>query len=145
VRTRLHTIDEAVADELQAMDLAQAKQAAIAACDVAWSKVQSGEPVIQQALELLRSGNRVGWEVLQRIQTIAEQLDRHYLDLRDAADRGERSEDEVLNAFAAARAVSAIACAMDGTREGYVEAIYEAHASLGDWGFLRPIVIGAPR
>jgi hypothetical protein len=68
-----------------------------------------------------------------RVQSVAEELDEYYLDLQDLFDRGKATAAQVSNAFAKARAATAVASTLgDLLSTAAAETAYEAVCGIAD-------------
>jgi hypothetical protein len=110
----------------------QARTAASVAVRAALAAHPSDAPAVREVLQALQLDD---WKkALTRrpdIEGVVERLDQEYLDLYAMA--GEENTPLVIEAFARARAVAALAMAL-GSDETMAakEAVYEAYASLGE-------------
>ncbi len=91
------------------------------------------DPLTTEALEYLsKSGDSLP-ELQERIRSLAEKLDAQYFDLQELRETGEATEAEVFDAFAKARAVTAVACALgEVTLSSAAETAYEAVCAIHD-------------
>ncbi len=140
MRTRLHSIDEGVADRLLAADVRQVRAAALASSRAAAEAVGPADRRFLDVLDQLDAGAGITAELARTIHDLAERLDAEYLDLAEASEDGGGDKRTVLHAFSLARAASSVACTLESTRDGYLEAIYEAQAATDDWRTLRRLV-----
>ena len=85
------------------------------------------DPLITEALEYLKRSVASPPELRTRVQSLAERLDSHYFDLQDLSESGKATETELQNAFARARAATAVASALgDDASTAAAETAYEA-------------------
>jgi len=98
----------------------QRRATLVLACCLAARRSALEQRVVASALESLESGRPASRTLRQRMQALAERLDRVYL---RAANRKDPDLDEVARLFRPARAAAAIRSALEEAAE---EAIYEA-------------------
>lgn len=106
--------------------------AASAAAEIVVERAAVGHDGVLRALEMLRHGS-TDVELREALQSLAQELDARYWDLHDAHEAGKGSKEEYMAAFAQARAVSAVVCALDPDFVmAALEACYEAHSAFSD-------------
>lgn len=114
---------------------ASAKQRAVSlvACQFALAKARIEAPAVTTALAELGAGRVVPPSVKAQLDSLAEQLDDQYFDLKDAAEAGSADPKQWQDMFAKARAVTALSNA--GDEDAYKaagESIYEAAFTILD-------------
>jgi hypothetical protein len=112
-----------------------AKQRAVSlvACQFAMAKAHIEAPVVATALAELRAGRVFSPSVKAQLDSLAEKLDEHYFDLKDAVEAGSADPKQWQDMFAKARAVTALSNA--GNEDAYKaagESIYEAAFTILD-------------
>jgi hypothetical protein len=109
------------------------RAASLAACQFALTNAPVKAPIVATALAELRAGGVFPLRSKIELQTLAEQLDEQYFELKDAAEAGTADPRQWQQTFAMARAVMAICNA--GDEDPYKaagESIYEAAFVTGD-------------
>lgn len=134
---RLATLDPGLVDAIEALpDDATRRQRAFAAAEaVAQRRGIRADPAVAAVLtgpDAAPDDAAVG-----RLSDLVEILDERAWDLQD------EGEDEAYKeAFAVARAANAVLEFAQGGADGNLgDVIYEAHAAVGDLGFVRPFVV----
>jgi hypothetical protein len=115
--------------------VASAKQRAVSlvACQFAMANARMEAPVVATALAELRAGKVFSPSLKAQLNSLAEQLDEQYFDLKDAAEAGSADPKQWQDMFAKARAVTALSNA--GDEDAYKaagESIYEAAFTIRD-------------
>jgi hypothetical protein len=128
MRTRLNTVAPDLEANVLAMTPDRRRATAWSAARWALGMVQLSHPAIEKALLTGQADT---------LASTVEELDERYFILQESKDSGRASEEDVLRAFAVARAVSALEFAM---RDEPLEAIYEAGMATDDWPALRSLV-----
>jgi len=108
-----------------------------------WVVVQAGleNRTVEASLGLLRDQQFGESTERDALAQLIETLDEHAWDLQDLVNNGGATQRDYLEAFARARAASAVWCAMDlDPLEAALESSYEAQAAKGDLQGLRQVV-----
>ncbi len=124
--TRLDSDAPQLSERLQAASAEQQRAAAVRAALVALSSVEVPEDEVAAARSAVESG-RTDSAQQQRLKDLAQQLDEQAFRLQ------EEQPDEYLVIFSRARAVSALAFALDpDPQRAALEGVYEASAAFDD-------------
>lgn len=116
------------------------RRIAVKVAEAALSAVPLDEPELAPALADIAAG-RWGGEGVHAATMLTDRLDDLAFDLQDEVDEGTAEHAEYLAAFCRARAVSAVAFALDADpRNAALEAAYEAEAATEDLNLIRNIV-----
>jgi hypothetical protein len=138
--TRLETRSAELSQLIEAADADPQRRIAVKVAEAALAAVPIDEPELAPALADLASGRWAG-DGVQAATTLTDRLDNLAFDLQDEVDEGTAEQAEYLEAFRRARAVSAVAFALDADpRNAALEAAYEAEAATEDLGLIRGIV-----
>ena len=119
--------------KLRGVASAKQRAASLVACQFAMAKAHVEAPVVATALAELKAGKVFSPNVKAQLNSLAEQLDEQYFDLKDAAGAGIADPKQWQDMFAKARAVTALSNA--GDEEAYKaagESIYEAAFTILD-------------
>lgn len=112
---------------------AKQRAASLVACRFALAKAGVEVPVVAAALSELRAGRVFPPSLKAQLDSLAEQLDEQYFDLKNAAEAGTADPKQWQDMFAKARAVTALSNA--GEEDAYKaagESIYEAAFTMQD-------------
>jgi predicted transcriptional regulator len=129
----LSLLSQELDTKLQRATSAKQRAASLVACQFALAKAGVEVPVVATALAELRAGRVFPPNLKAQLDSLAEQLDEQYFDLKDAAEAGTTDPKQWQDMFAKARAVTALSNA--GDEDAYKaagESIYEAAFSLQD-------------
>jgi len=142
---RLSMLAPDLARSIQGLDGTRARQIARMAAALAIEGTGVTDKRVRRALELLGS-TELDDAQRRDLSSLTAEFDKRYWTAGEKRDAGETSEEEYLEAFARARAVASVAMAADPDPvHAALEAAYEAHAALGDDGFLATLTAGLAR
>lgn len=138
--TRLETRSAELSQLIEAADPDPQRRIAVKVAEAALASVPIDEPELAPALADLAAG-RWGGDGAQAATTLADRLDNLAWDIQDEMEEGTAEQAEYLEAFRRARAVSAVAFALDtDPQTAALEAAYEAEAATENLGLIRGIV-----
>jgi hypothetical protein len=138
--TRLETRSAELSQLIEAADADPQRRIAVKVAEAALAAVPLDEPELAPALADLAAG-RWGGDGAQAATMLTDRLDDLAFDLQDEVDEGAAEQAEYLEAFRRARAVSAVAFALDtDPRNAALEAAYEAEAATENLELIRVIV-----
>lgn len=124
--TRLDSADQQLAERLQGATADQQRAAAVRAALVALSSVDVSSDEVQAARAAIERGETDA-DLQRRLKAVAQQFDEQAFPLQ------EEQPDEYLAVFSRARAVSALAFALDPDPQvAALEGVYEASAAFDD-------------
>lgn len=124
--TRLEQFFPELSRALRSASETRRTTARVTACEMALAHTGIVDEVVVRFLERLRQGERFSAAERAEIDAFVARLDEEYFQLSEAAKYDHARAKEVIQAFAKARAVAAIAVAGLGTVEADEDAIYEA-------------------
>lgn len=126
-RTRLDTISPRLAAEIFDASPDRQRRIVFVACEFAAKRARLIQPEVVSALEILREGGIAPPEMKISVEELASRADDAYLDSLERQDAPEDAQRKTLELFAQARALSAIALALDPTTAmAPHDVIYEA-------------------
>src|SRR6266436_546940 len=128
---RLEVLSADLAAQLHRATIAKRRAACLAACEVAVAEAEIEHPLVDKALQQLRTGHVFTSEEKAEIDALTEQLDEQYFESQEAAEKGKATYADYSGDFAKARAVAALSFAGSDSSED-ADAIYEAAAAVGD-------------
>jgi len=100
-------------------------------CTLALERTGVRDPIIDAAMEALKTEQYDDESLHERLGFLVERLDQQQWDMQDAVDAGHADEGAYLHAFACARVAHAVAFALHADPFiAATEALYEAHAAL---------------
>ena len=138
--TRLETRSAELSQLVEAANADQQRRIAVKTAQAALAAVPIDEPELAPALADLTAGHW-GGDGVQAAASLTDRLDDLAFDLQDEVDEGTAEQAEYLEAFRRARAVSAVAFALDGDpRNAALEAAYEAEAATENLALITGIV-----
>jgi hypothetical protein len=119
--------------KLHSAPSAKQRAASLVACEFALAKARLEADVADAALAGLRAGRAIPPSLKPQLDSLAEQLDEQYLDLKEAAEAGSTDPKQYQDMFAKARAVTALSNACDeDAYKAAGESIYEAAFTIMD-------------
>ena len=130
---RLEMVEKELVEKLKLVSQEQRRSAVKVACELAFQTCPVEVPIVVESLRQLRSGNKLTTDQVSGLDALAAQLDERYFDLQDSLDEGQNLNEEGLQLFSQARAVSALSLA--GGEDSLMtstEAIYEASSAVDD-------------
>jgi hypothetical protein len=138
--TRLETRSAELSQLIESADAEPQRRIAVRVAQVALAAVPIDEPELAPALADL-AADRWGGPGVQSATTLTDRLDNLAWDIQEEVDEGTAEQAEYLEAFRRARAVSAVAFALDADpRNAALEAAYEAEAATENLDLIRGIV-----
>jgi hypothetical protein len=138
---RLKLIAPELDTRLQQTSSTKLRAIALAVSEIAVQDISLSNPVIDAALEALRTENFGNSKLLKQLETLIEQLDDIQLDLQERVEQGEVDEAEHLAAFSRARAVNSLLFALNADPlTAATGAIYEANAAIDNLEALNKVV-----
>jgi hypothetical protein len=138
--TRLETRSADLSRLIESADAEPQRRIAVKVAEAALAAVPLDEPELAPALADLTAG-RWGGAGVQSATTLTDRLDNLAWDIQDEVDEGTAEEAEYVEAFRRARAVSAVAFALDADpQNAALEAAYEAEAATENLGLIQSIV-----
>jgi hypothetical protein len=138
--TRLTTRSAELSLLIEAAGADPQRRIAVTVAEAALAAVPIDEPELAPALADL-AADRWGEERAQATTTLTDRLDKLAWDIQDKMEEGTAEQAEYLEAFRRARAVSAVAFALDtDPQNAALEAAYEAEAATENLGLIRSIV-----
>jgi hypothetical protein len=130
---RLDSTAKVVSYRLRIANPTALRIAARIACDLAFLAAPLNNSVVMQALNDLQNNDDQPEEIQNNLRRIAAQLDEEYFDHQEKAEVGLNNEVDYMLIFSQARAVSALAFAVDADPLiAAMESIYEASATVDD-------------
>lgn len=142
---RLSSIAPDLVEQLEGEPEAQLRRTAEAVVEAALRATEVGNGTVKQALDALHAGRYGAPEERRAIKQLADRLDESAWDLQDRVEAGEADQDEYLDEFRRARAVTALWFALEpDPLVAAVEAAYEAQAATDDDVVRREIAAVAP-
>ena len=114
---------------------ASAKQraASLVACQFALAKARIESPVVAAAFAELQAGRSLSSSLKSQLDSLAEELDEQYFDLKDADEVGGVDSQQWQDIFAKARAVIALSNASnEDAYKAAGQSIYEAAFTIRD-------------
>ncbi len=137
---RLATVEASLSDDLTRRTPRQLRRIAAAAALLAIRRTGLSDPRLNDALFLLHSGNS-GEDEQWVVDRLTEELDEKACDIQEQADAGNVSQQAYLEMFSRARAAAAVGFALGGNPlESALEAVYEAHAAIGDLDAIKSVI-----
>jgi hypothetical protein len=131
--TRLDSLSADLADKLRRASSAKQRAASLAASKFAIARAEVEHPLVEKALEKVRTAGVLTPKEKAELDALAAQLDEEYFALQEAAEEGRASTDDYMRLFGQARAVAALAFAGgEDALQAATEAIYEAAATTDD-------------
>jgi hypothetical protein len=130
--TRLDSSNPGIARAMRLLSAAQRRSVAVAACEFAIKASALNEPIVEDAYCSLRADRRMSPSELERLDSLASELDDKYFILHQASSGHEEPSPDVLRAFAQARAAAALRLATQESPEAPLEAVYEASFATDD-------------
>lgn len=130
---RLETVEKGLVERLKAASPKQQRSAVRVACELAFQAVPVDMPLVVDALEQLRRGEKFTSGQISALEGLAAKLDDQYFDLQDRLDDEQGLDVDALQLFSQARAVSALSLAGgEDSLMSVAEAIYEASSAVDD-------------
>jgi hypothetical protein len=139
---RLEMVEKGLVEKLKLVSQEQRRSAVKVACELAFQACPVDVPIVVESLRQLRSGNELTTDQVSGLDALAAQLDEKYFDLQDSLDEGQNLNEEGLQLFSQARAVSALSLA--GGEDSLMtatEAIYEASSAVDDGAYIFKAVL----
>jgi hypothetical protein len=138
---RLATV---AADLVQLLERKPPQQLRTVATDVSeWivQQVELVDPRVDAGLTALRESHVGPSPERDSLKALVDELDERAWDIQDLADDGNATQEQYLEAFALARAASAVWFALDGDAlQSALECVYEAQAAKGDLAGVRQVL-----
>lgn len=139
---RLEMIEKGLVEKLKLVSQEQRRSAVKVACELAFQACPVEVPIVVESLRQLRSGNKLTTYQVSGLDALAAQLDEKYFDLQDSLDEGQNLNEEGLQLFSEARAVSALSLAGgEDSLMTVTEAIYEASSAVDDGTYIFKAVL----
>ena len=132
-KTRLQHIAPELRYRLNSASKTQLRRIAAAVSRTIVERLAISHPIITQALEQLDTFGSRADGLQAKVQAYADEVDNGYFDLAEECEAGRASQEEVSIAFSKARAISAVAFALD--RSALIaasEATYEVASAIDD-------------
>ncbi len=131
--TRLDSLSADLTDKLRRASSAKQRAASLAALEFAIARAEVEHPLVEKALEKVRTAGVLTPKEKAELDALAAQLDEEYFALQEAAEEGRASTEDYMRVFGQARAVAALSFAGgDDPFQAATEAIYEAAATTDD-------------
>ncbi|TDO67691.1 hypothetical protein EV651_103605 [Kribbella sp. VKM Ac-2571] len=136
----LTQVSPALVDKLRQSTDDQRHQLVERVCVLAVRCADVADPTLTEALNAIRSRSFGIQDLRSRLDALTGELDEIAWGIQDRVDAGDASADEYRRAFVKARAVAAIAFALDGSLAASFDSLYEAyHAIDSRDDFLRAV------
>ena len=139
---RLEMVEKGLVEKLKLVSQEQRRSAVKVACKLAFQACPVEVPIVVESLRQLRSGNKLTTDQVSGPDALAAQLDEKYFNLQDSLDEGQNLNEEGLQLFSQARAVSALSLAGgEDSLMTVTEAIYEASSAVDDGTYIFKAVL----
>lgn len=139
---RLEMVEKGLVEKLKLVSQEQRRSAVKVACELAFQACPVEVPIVVESLRQLRSGNKLTTDQVSGLVALAAQLDEKYFDLQDSLDERQNLNEEGLQLFSQARAVSALSLAgAENSLMTATEAIYEASSAVDDGAYIFKAVL----
>lgn len=130
---RLEAVEKGLVERLKAASQKRQRSAVRVACELAFQAVSVDMPLVVDALEQLRRGEKFTSGQISALEGLVAKLDDQYFDLQDRSDDEQGLDVDALQLFSQARAVSALSLAGgENSLMSAAEAIYEASSAVDD-------------
>jgi len=130
--TRLDSSAPDLADKLRRASLEKQRAACVMACEFAITQSKLEHPLVEQALDKVRSAGIFTKEEKAELDSLAAQLDEEYFALQEAAEEGRANPEDHMRPFSQSRAITALSIAGGEDISQVGEAIYEASAAVDE-------------
>jgi len=138
---RLDLIDPGLSAILQQLSARQLRHVTYTVCNLALERTGVRDPIIDEAMEALKTGQYDGVSLHERLGLLVERLDQNQWNMQDAVDAGQADEGAYIHAFAQARAAHAVYFALYADPfTAATEAIYEAQAAMNDIDVIKAVI-----